>query len=104
MNNIYNFMSDNTVIVNLALCSGFIQVLSCFKYLNSPLSASCVAVIVAMLYACIAYVILLITPTILKPLIFLVLVFSTIYYVSCKTACDPQITVNHINVIESESN
>jgi len=99
MDNIYDFMSDDTVIVNLALFSGFVQVLACSKYLNAPLSASCFAVIMAMIYACIAYVILLITPTVLKPLIFLVLAFSTIYYIFFKNACGPQITIKYIDVV-----
>jgi hypothetical protein len=102
-NEIYKFMSNDNVIMNVALLAGFIQALMCGNFLESPLSSVCWAIIFALIYSCLACVVVSISPNILKPAILLILIFSVIYYILFKKTCMPK-SIIEIQVVEDEEN
>ena len=90
---LYKFLGEDDVVIKIALLAGFIQILRCTNFLEAPLTALCVAICSALIYAVLAKVVTSFSPEILKPLISIVFIISIIYYVFFKKKC---LTLNDI--------
>ena len=88
----YKSLGSDDVLVKVALLTGFIQTLRCNDYLENPLGSLCCALIAAIIYSCLAKIVINICPEFLKPMISIVLIMSMIYYIFFKKSCDPDTT------------
>ena len=86
-NNMYQYLGNDDIILNISMLLGFVQVLRCSNFVYSPLIVLCWAIIVATTYSFIAKLIVYITPQLLKPLFSIILLMSLIYYVGFKQSC-----------------
>lgn len=87
----YNYLGHNDTIINIALLAGFIHVLRCADFLEFPLSSTCMAIIVAIIYACLASLVVGISPELIKPLLSIILIMSIVYYILFKRTCDQKL-------------
>ncbi len=87
----YNYLGHNDTIINIALLAGFIHVLRCADFLEFPLSSTCMAIIVAIIYACLASFVVGISPELIKPLLSIILIMSIVYYILFKRTCDQKL-------------
>lgn len=87
----YNYLSHNDTIINIALLAGFIYGIRCTNFLRFPLSSTCMAIIVAIIYAWLASLVVGISPELIKPLLSIILIMSIVYYILFKRTCDQKL-------------
>lgn len=94
----YNYLGHDDTIINIALLAGFIHALKCSDFLEFPLSSTCLAIIIAIIYACIATLVVGISPDLIKPLLSIILIMSIVYYILFKRTCEkPLCSITIIN-------
>jgi hypothetical protein len=96
----YNYLGHDDTIINIALLAGFIHALKCSDFLEFPLSSTCLAIIVAIIYSCIASLIVGISPDLIKPFLSIILIMSIAYYILFKRTCNQ--SVCSITIIEKK--